>query len=59
MLVQKQLNLNFKLNRKRKQNLTKIKKPKRKIYIEKEIETMRGEMSIVSEIERNKDRKTR
>ena len=37
----------------------KNKKPKRKIYVEKEIETMRGEMLIVSEIERNKNRKTR
>ena len=37
----------------------KNKKPKSKINIEKEIETMRGEISILSEIERNKDPKTR
>ena len=59
MLVQKQLNLNLELNRKRKENLTKIKKPKHKINIQKEIETMRGEMSILSKIERNKDPKNK
>ena len=48
---------NLELNRKRK--LDKNKKPKWKINIEKEIETMRGEMSILSEIERTKDPKTR
>ena len=37
----------------------KNKKPKWKINIGKEIETMRGEMSVLSEIERNKDPKTR
>ena len=37
----------------------KNKKPKWKTNIEKEIKTMRGEMSILSEIERNKDSKTR
>ena len=37
----------------------KNKKPKRKVNIEKEIKTTRGEMSILSEIERNKDPKTR
>ena len=57
MLVQKQLNLNLELNRKRKPE--KNKKLTRKINIEKEIETMRGEMSILSEIERNKNPKTR
>ena len=56
MFVQKQLNLNLELNRKRKESLTKIKKkPKWKINIEKKIETMSGEMLILSEIERNKD----
>ena len=59
MLVQKQLNLNLELNRKIKENLTKIKNQSGKINIEKDIETMRGEMSILSEIERNKDPKTR
>ena len=49
--MEKQLNLNLELNRKGKENLTKIKK--------KQSETMRGEMSIFSEIERNKDPKTR
>ena len=44
---------------KKKRKPVKNKKPKWKINIEKEIETMRGEMSIVSEIERNKDPKTR
>ena len=37
----------------------KNEKLKWKINIEKEIETMRGEMLILSEIERNKDPKTR
>ena len=44
---------------KKKRKPDKNKKPKWKINIEKEIETMRGEMSILSEIERNKDSKTR
>ena len=44
---------------KKKRKPDKNKKPKWKINIEKEIETMRGEMSILSEIERNKDPKTR
>ena len=35
------------------------KKPKWKINVEKEIETMRGEMPILSQIERDKDPKTR
>ena len=38
---------NLEINRKSKENLTKNKIPKQKIYIEKEIETMRGEMSIL------------
>ena len=58
MLVQKQLNLNLESKRKRKKTY-KNKKRKWKINIEKEIETMRGKMSILSEIERNKDPKTR
>ena len=37
----------------------KNKKPKWKINTGKEIETMRGEMSVLSEIERNKDPKAR
>ena len=44
---------------KKKRKPDKNKKPEWKNNIEKEIETMRGEMSILSEIERNKDRKTR
>ena len=43
---------------KKKRKPGKNKKPKWKINIGKEIETMRGEMSILSEIERNKDPKT-
>ena len=53
MLVQKQLEL------KQKRKPDKNKKPKWKINIEKEIETMRGDMSIFSETERNKVPKTR
>ena len=44
---------------KKKRKHGKNKKPKWKINIEKEIETMKGEMSILSEIERNKDPQTR
>ena len=44
---------------KKKRKPDKNKKPKWKINIEKEIETMRGEMSILSGTERNKDPKTR
>ena len=58
MILQKQLNLNLELNRKSK-NMAKIEKPKWKINIEKEIETMRVEMSILIKIERNKYLKTR
>ena len=58
MILQKQLNLNLELNRKRK-NMAKIEKPKWKINIEKEIETMRVEMSILIKRERNKYLKTR
>ena len=57
MLVQKQLNLTLQLNQKKKRKPNKNKKPKWKINIVKKIETMRGEMSILSEIERNKDPK--
>ena len=57
--MEKQLNLNLELNRKKKRKPDKNKKPEWKNNIEKEIETMRGEMSILSEIERNKDPKTR
>ena len=46
-----------KLKKKRKPD--KNEKPKWKINIEKKIETMRGEMSILCEIERNKNPKTR
>ena len=49
--------LRFKPKKKRKPD--KNKKPKWKTNIEKKIENMRGEMSILSEIERNKDSKTR
>ena len=56
--MQNQLNLNLELNRKRKKKLDKSQKPKWKINVEKEIETMRGEMSKLSEIERNKDLRT-
>ena len=44
---------------KKKTKPDKNKKPKLKINIEKEIKTMRGEMLILSEIDRNKDPKTR
>ena len=44
---------------KKKRNTDKNKKPKWKIDIEQEIEMMRGEMLVLSEIERNKDPKTR
>ena len=44
---------------KKKRKPEKNKKPKWKINIEKQTETMRGEMSILSEIERNIDPKTR
>ena len=37
----------------------KSEKPKWKINIEQEVDKMRGEMSILSEIERSKDPKTR
>ena len=59
MLVQKQLNLNFELNQKRKENLVKTKKTRWKFIIEMEIKTMRGQVLILSETERNKDPKTR
>ena len=49
--------LGVKPKKKRKPGKNKI--PKWKTIIEKEIETMRGDMSILSEIERNKDPKTR
>ena len=58
MLVQKQLNLNFELNQKRK-NLVKIKKTRWKFIIEMEIKTMRGQVLILTETERNKDPKRR
>ena len=45
------------LNQKRKENLTKI--PNWKSNTEKESETIRGEMSILSKIERKKDSKAR
>ena len=35
MLVQKQLNLNLELNRKRKENLAKIKKKTRKLILKR------------------------
>ena len=44
---------------KKRRKPDKNKNPKRKINIEKEIETMKGEMSIFSEIARNKDPKTK
>ena len=50
-------NLGVKSQKKRKPG--KNKKPKWKINIEKQIETISGEMSILGEIERNKDPKTR
>ena len=49
--------LGVKPEKKRKPD--KNKKSKWKIIIEKKIETMRGEMQILSIIERNKDLKTR
>ena len=47
ILVQKQLNLNLELNWKKIRKPEKNKKPKWKINIEKEIETMSGDMSIL------------
>ena len=44
---------------KKKRKPDKNKKPKSKINFKKEIEIMRGEMSILCEIDRNKDPKTR
>ena len=52
-------NLNLELNQKGKENLSKIRKRKWKINIEKKIEMMKGEMSILSEILRKKDPKPR
>ena len=48
--MQKYLNLNLELNQKKKKKPNKNKLPKWKIGIEKEIETMRGEMWILCEI---------
>ena len=45
--------------KKKKKKPDKNKKSKWKINIEKELETIRAEMSILSETERNKDLKTR
>ena len=44
---------------KNKREPDKNKKPKWQINIEKEIETIRGEMLILNKIERNKDPETR
>ena len=49
----------FEVKLKKPRKSDKNEKPKLKINIEQEIEMMRGEMSILSEIERNKDPKTR
>ena len=49
----------FGVKPKKKRKPDKNKKPKWSINIEKEIETMRGEMSILNEIEKNIDPKTR
>ena len=49
--------LRVKPKKKRKPDKNKI--PKWKINIQKEIETMRGEMAILNKIEKSKDPKTR
>ena len=49
--------IGVKLKRKRKAN--KHKKPKWKVNIEKDVEMLRGEISILSEIERKNDPRTR
>ena len=59
MLVQKQVNLKFGVKPKKKRKPDENKKPKWKINIEKGIETIREDMSILSEIESNKDPITR
>ena len=62
MLLQKtvEYKLGVKLKKKWKPEKKKKKKKTRwKINTEKEIETMRGEMSILNEIKRNKDPDTR
>ena len=60
MLLQKtvEYKLGVKLKKKWKPE-EKKKKSRWKINTEKEIETMRGEMSIVNDIKRNKDPDTR
>ena len=50
MLVQKQVNLKFGVKPKKKRKPDENKKPKWKINIEKGIETIREDMSILSEI---------
>ena len=61
MLLQKtvEYKLGVKLKKKWKPEKKKQKKTRWKINTEKEIETMRGEMSILNEIKRNKDPDTR
>ena len=49
----------FRVKLKKKRKPDENKRPKWKINTEKEIETMKGEMSILHKIERNKDPKTR
>ena len=57
MVVQIESKFGVKLKKTRKSD--KSEKPKWKINIEQEVDKMRGEMSILSEIERSKDPKTR
>ena len=61
MLLQKtvEYKLVVKLKKKWKPEKKNTKKTRWKINTEKEIETMRGEMSILNEIKRNKDPDTR
>ena len=57
MVVQIESKFGVKLKKTRKSD--KSEKPKWKINIEQEVDKMRGEMSILSEIERSKDPKIR
>ena len=57
MLLQKQLNLNSELNQNRKENLTKITNQSRKLILKSKLKRWEKEMTILSEIKRNKDSK--
>ena len=55
----KTVETNIGVKPKQKRKVTKHKKPKWKVNIEKEVEMLRGEISILSEIERKNDPRTR